>query len=66
MIVDVDKLMRSILIQAEIAKDLDTFIKQLRIIAGEENTAIVSKMLKNQDDYITPPSWWSNNQPGRK
>lgn len=42
---DTDKLMRSILIQAMRAKDLDDFIIQLKAVAGEENVAIVIKML---------------------
>jgi hypothetical protein len=42
---DVDKLMRSILIQALTAKDLQTLILQLEAIAGEENVAIVMQKL---------------------
>ena len=45
---DVDKLMRSILIQAETATDLNTLIRQLRVIAGAENTALVRQMLEGE------------------
>ena len=45
---DVDKLMRSILIQAETATDLNTFVRQLRIIAGAENAALVRQMLEEE------------------
>jgi len=42
---DVDKLIRSILIQALTADDLESFTVQLKAVAGEENVAIVLKML---------------------
>lgn len=45
MVADVDKLMRSILIQALTAKDLETFIVQLKAVVGEENVALVLKQL---------------------
>ncbi|MCL2565966.1 MAG: hypothetical protein FWE24_09200 [Defluviitaleaceae bacterium] len=38
-------LIRSILIQALTADDLESFIVQLKAVAGEENAAIVLKML---------------------
>jgi len=42
---DADKLIRSILIQAMMADDLESFIIQLKAVAGEENVALVLKML---------------------
>ena len=45
---DVDKLLRSILIQAMMAEDLESFVLQLQAVAGEENVAIVMKMLSER------------------
>jgi hypothetical protein len=46
---DVDKLLRSILIQALTAKDLQSFVAQFKAVAGEENVAIVLKTLSENE-----------------
>ena len=44
---DVDKLLRAIYIQAELADDLEGFKAQLRGIIGEENVAVAVKQISH-------------------